>query len=91
MDGLTVRRYSNNCGGMKVVSLKDKVETLGLLDVDTDPTIIAELYQLYQHDSKKNFKYFKRYGDSVMYYSEDYLEQTSIEQLLLKDVCNQIY
>lgn len=76
---------------MNVVSLKEKVEALGLSDVDTDPTIIAELYQLYQHESKKEFKYFKRYGDSLMYYSEEYLEQTSIEQLLLKDVCNQTY
>lgn len=74
-----------------MVSLKEKVEALGLSDVDTDPTLIAELYQLYQNYSKKEFKYFKRYGDSVMYYSEEYLEQTSIEQLLLKDVCNQIY
>lgn len=83
--------YRMNSGGMTVVSLKEKVEALELTDVDADPTIIAELYQLYQHDSKKEFKYFKRYGDSVMYYSEEYLEQTSIEQLLLKDVCNQIY
>lgn len=80
-----------NCGGINMVSLKEKVEALELTDVNTDPTIIAELYQLYQHESKKEFKYFKRYGDSVMYYSEEYLKQTSIEQLLLKDVCNQIY
>ncbi|MEY9980085.1 hypothetical protein [Lysinibacillus sp. RC79] len=76
---------------MNVVLLKEKVEALKLTDVDTDPILIAELYQLSQHDSKKKFKYFKRYGDQVMYYSEEYLEQTPVEQLLLKDLCNHIY
>ena len=73
-----------------MITLQQKIEALGLLEVDTNPLLIAELHQLSRHKPVKHLKYYKRHGKTDMYYCEEYLKLTSIEELLLKDTCNQI-
>ena len=68
-------------------SLEEKVEALGLLEIDTNPLVIAELYQIHQttkDERCRHFKYYKPNGDSFMCYSEKYLDETPIEQLITK-------
>ena len=76
-----------------MVSIKDKVDALGLKEVDTNPMVMADLYQVYQitkTEPHKRFKYYKEYNETFMYYSEEYLNKTPIDELLLKDICNDI-
>ena len=73
-----------------MVTLQEKVEALGLLEVDTNPLVIAELYQLRKIKPGKHLKYYKQHGKEFMYYSVEYLNRTPIDQLLFKDTCNQI-
>lgn len=68
-----------------MASLEEKVKLLGLQLIDTNPLMIAEVYQIYLINSSKTFKYYKMYGTEHMFYSIQYLENTSVEQLLIKD------
>ncbi|MHA4179812.1 hydrolase [Bacillus cereus] len=73
--------------------LNGKMAALGLIPIDKK----AYIKYLKPHEKayKKagidvnRFKYYKLYGDKHMLYSMEYLEQTSIKELLERDRENQ--
>lgn len=73
--------------------LKGKIAALGLIPIDKK----AYIKYLKPHEKayKKasidvnRFKYYKLYGEKHMLYSLEYLEQTSIKELLERDRENQ--
>ncbi|KIQ87535.1 hydrolase [Bacillus sp. L_1B0_8] len=73
--------------------LNSKIAVLGLIPIDKK----AYIKYLKPHEKayKKagidvnRFKYYKLYGENHMLYSVEYLEQTSIKDLLGKDKGNQ--
>ncbi|SCB69702.1 hydrolase [Bacillus mycoides] len=74
--------------------LNGKIAALGLIHIDKK----AYIKYLKPHEKayKKSgidvnrFKYYKLYGENHMLYSVEYLEQTSIKELLERDRENQI-
>ncbi|EJV82083.1 MULTISPECIES: hypothetical protein [Bacillus cereus group] len=74
--------------------LNGKIAALGLIPIDKK----AYIKYLNPHEKayKKagidvnRFKYYKIYGENHMLYSVEYLEQTSIKELLERDRGNQI-
>ncbi|PHE74405.1 hydrolase [Bacillus toyonensis] len=66
--------------------LKGKIAALGLIPIDKK-AYIKYLKPLEKAHKKSGLdvKYYKLYGDKPMFYSAEYLEQTSIKELLEKD------
>ncbi|MDA1631799.1 hydrolase [Bacillus cereus] len=73
--------------------LNGKIAVLGLMPIDK--TAYIKYLKPHEKAYKKSgidvnrFKYYKLYGESHMLYSAEYLEQTSIKELLERDRCNQ--
>ncbi|MEX0135391.1 hydrolase [Bacillus nitratireducens] len=66
--------------------LNGKIAALGLIPIDKT----AYIKYLKPHGIDVNrFKYYKLYGEKHMLYSVEYLEQTSIKELLERDRANQ--
>ncbi|CDN37996.1 hypothetical protein [Bacillus thuringiensis] len=66
--------------------LKGKLAALGLMSIDKK-AYIKYLKPLEKAHKKSGIdvKYYKLYGGKPMFYSVEYLEQTSIKDLLEKD------
>ncbi|MCQ6303526.1 hydrolase [Bacillus cereus] len=66
--------------------LKGKIAALGLMSIDKK-AYIKYLKPLEKAHKKSGIdvKYYKLYGEKPMFYSVEYLEQTSIKDLLEKD------
>ncbi|PFJ07585.1 hydrolase [Bacillus cereus] len=73
--------------------LNGKIAALGLIPIDKKAYI--KYLKPHERAYKKagidvnRFKYYKLYGDNHMFYSVEYLEQTSIKDLLGRDKGNQ--
>ncbi|MGG8383806.1 hydrolase [Bacillus sp. R-CC1] len=73
--------------------LNGKIATLGLIHIDKKTYI--KYFKPHEKAYKKTgvdvnrFKFYKLYGENHMLYSVEYLEQTSIKDLLGKDKGNQ--
>lgn len=74
--------------------LNGKVATLGLIPIDKKTYI--KYLKPHEKAYKKagidvnRFKYYKLYGENHMLYSVEYLEQTSIKELLERDKDNTV-
>lgn len=66
--------------------LNSKIAALGLIPIDKK-AYIKYLNPLEKAHKKAGIdvKYYKLYGEKPMFYSVEYLEQTSIKELLEKD------
>ncbi|HDR7851194.1 hydrolase [Bacillus toyonensis] len=66
--------------------LNSKIAALGLIPIDKK-AYIKYLKPLEKVHKKAGIdvKYYKLYGEKPMFYSVEYLEQTSIKELLEKD------
>ncbi|MGE7429772.1 hydrolase [Bacillus thuringiensis] len=73
--------------------LNGKIAALGLIPIDK--TAYIRYLKPHEKAYKKagidvnRFKYYKLYGEKHMLYSVEYLEQTSIKELLERDRANQ--
>ncbi|PFD31898.1 hydrolase [Bacillus thuringiensis] len=73
--------------------LNGKIAALGLIPIDK--TAYIRYLKSHEKAYKKagidvnRFKYYKLYGEKHMLYSVEYLEQTSIKELLERDRANQ--
>ncbi|HFK1659442.1 hydrolase [Bacillus cereus] len=71
-----------------------KIAALGLIPIDKKAYI--KYLQPHEKAYKKDgidvnrFKYYKLYGENHMLYSVEYLEQTSIKELLERDKGNKV-
>lgn len=67
-------------------ALNGKIAALGLMPIDKK-SYIKCLKPLEKAHKKAGIdvKYYKLYGEKPMFYSVEYLEQTSIKELLEKD------
>lgn len=66
--------------------LNGKIAALGLIPIDKKAYIkyLKPLEKAYKK-AEIDVKYYKLYGEKPMFYSVEYLKQTSIQELLEKD------
>lgn len=69
--------------------LEEKIKELGLAHIESDPEAKKEILTHAKYGDADRFKYFKDYGNTRMYYSNEYLEENSIVKLMEKHFENE--
>lgn len=64
----------------KEMTIEDKIELIDITPLDEEGKEEVKKYEL-----SEKYIYQKKYGKIIMFYSKEYLEKTSLDELIVKD------